>query len=115
MSSALVQDGPPSSSSSNNNNSSQEIIEEKIQVLNSLLESARSQGIAAGKKKKSTAKDGKDDNNTASWRLDTARRLSSVSILIICLYGLRVVLLVLFLWKDTQCIYVYISIRFIVI
>ena len=86
MSSALVQDGPPSSSSSSNN-STHEKIEEKIQVLNSLLESARSQGIAAGKKKKSTAKDGKDD--TASWRLDTARRLSSVSILINCLYGLR--------------------------
>ena len=100
MSSALVQDGPPSSSSSNNNNSSHEIIEEKIQVLNSLLESARSQGIAAGKKKKSTAKDGKDDNNTASWRLDTARRLSSVSTNN-CLYGLRVVLLVLFM-EDTQ-------------
>ena len=78
MSSALVQDGPPSSSSSSNN-STHEKIEEKIQVLNSLLESARSQGIAVGKKKKSTARDGKDDNNTASWRLDTARRLSSVS------------------------------------
>ena len=86
MSSALVQDGPPSSSSSNN--SIHEMIEEKIQLLNeekikllnSLLESARSkQGTAAaGKKKKSTGKDGKDDN-TASWRLDTARRLSSVS------------------------------------
>ena len=91
MSSALVQDGPPSmdrtpSSSSSNSNSTHEMIDENdnsVIELNSLLESACSkQGIITGKKKKNAAKDGKDDD-TASWRLDTARRLSSVSILII--------------------------------
>ena len=95
MSSALVQDGPPSSNSSNK--STHEMIDENdnsVLELNSLLESAHSkQGITTGKKKKSTAKDGKEDN-TASWRLDTARRLSSVSTNN-CLYGLRVVLLYL--------------------
>ena len=84
MSSALVQNGPPSSS---NSNSTHEIMidenDNSVIELNSLLESAHSkQGIITGKKKKSTAKDGKEDD-TASWRLDTARRLSSVSILII--------------------------------